>query len=417
MSGVLFRNFSYITLSQAANYLVPLLTIPYISRVVGVEKFGLLEFSYSLVLYFIQLVEYSFDITATRRMAVISHNPVMVSRLFSTVFWSKMLLWSISTLVFVFLLVVSDRLQPYHSALVGYYFITFSFVLSQHWFFQGLQKLGVVALANVGLKLIFALLLFLFVKAESDYYLVAVSTSIGYVLVAVLTFRYAFQLIPELRVYFPGFRLILRNIKNGFYIFSAGMANKFYALSGIYWAGTLLSAAQLGQFSAAHKLYMVVQSMMFYPVQMTLLPHLSKKMRQGFEVYKKTFFRYLKWILLATIAASAFLYLLSPFVVKVLFGKDFLYAYTLFDLFIPSLVAGVFINLIVYQAFIHLKRDDLHLKAHVVMMVLSMVGNFVAIKFFGAPGGAGFRSIMDAFYVLISWRWLTQAFKQQLLKR
>lgn len=416
MSGVLFRNFSYITLSQAANYLIPLITIPYISRVVGVEKFGSLEFSYAIVLYFIQLVEYSFDITATRRMAVISHNAILVSRLFSTVFWSKMLLWGVSTVIFALLLSLSSTLREYLWPLLGYYFITFSFVLNQNWFFQGLQKLGVVALANVGLKLIFALLLFLFVKEESDYYLVAVSTTIGYVLVSVLTFWYAFRLIPELRVYYPGLRLILRNIRNGFYIFSAGMANKVYALSGMYWAGTLISAAQLGQFSAAHKLYMVVQSMMFYPVQMTLLPHLSKKLKEGFEVYKKTFFRYLKWILLATSMASVLLYLMSPFVFKVLFGKDFLHAHSLFDLFIPSLVAGVFINLIVYQAFIHLKRDDLHFKVLVVMMIISITGNYTAIKHFGAFGGAGFRSIMDMLYVLISWWWLLRAFKQHLSK-
>ncbi|GCD78393.1 polisoprenol-linked O-antigen transporter [Thermaurantimonas aggregans] len=416
MSGVLFRNFSYITLSQAANYLIPLITIPYISRVVGVEKFGWLEFSYSVVLYFIQLVEYSFDITATRRMAVISHNPILVSRLFSTVFWSKMILWALSTVIFGLLLATNTIFRAYAWPLLGYYFITFSFVLSQNWFFQGLQKLGVVALANVGLKLIFAILLFLFVKAESDYYLVAVSTTVGYLLVSMVTFWYAFRLIPELRVYFPGFKLIIRNIKNGFYIFSAGMANKFYALSGMYWAGTLLGTAQLGHFSAAHKLYMVVQSMMFYPVQMTLLPHLSKKMMEGFEVYKKTFFRYLKWILLSTSLVSVLLYLMSPFVFKVLFGKDFLHAHTLFDLFIPSLIAGVFINLIVYQAFIHLKRDDLHFKVLVVLMVISITGNYIAIKHFGAIGGAGFRSIMDMLYVLLSWWWLLRAFKQYLTK-
>lgn len=414
MSGVLFRNFSYITLSQAANYIIPLITIPYISRVVGVEKFGALEFSYTIVLYFIQLVEFSFDITATRRMAVIHHNPVLVSRLFSTVFWSKMMLWAVSTLIFAILLMASGHLRPYLLPLVGYYFITLSFALSQNWFFQGLQRLGIVALASVGFKLIFALLLFLLVKEESDYFLVAVSTTVGYVVVSVITFLYAFRLMPAMKIYFPGVRLIVKNLKNGFFIFSAGMSNKFYALAGMYWAGTLLTAEQLGQFSAAHKLYMVMQSMMFYPVHMTLLPHLSKKMKDGFDAYKASLFRFMKWIFLATLAASALVFFLSPWIVRLLFGSDFYESYRIFNLFLPSLIAAVFINLIVYQAFIQLKRDDLHLKAHLVMVIISLAGNYLAIKHFGAFGGAGFRSAMDIVYVLLAWWWLTGAFNRYL---
>ena len=410
MSAVLFRNFSYVTLSQAANYLIPLITIPYISRVVGVEKFGSLEFSYTIVLYFIQLVEYSFDITATRRMAVISENKVLVSRLFSAVFWSKALLWLLSTLIFGMLLLVSETLRPYLAPLVCYYFITTAFMLSQNWFYQGLQKLGIVALSSVGFKLIFALLLFVLVRKESDYYLVALSTTAGYVIVSIVTFLYSFKLLPGLRVYFPGFRLLIKNLKNGFYVFAAGMANKFYGLSGMYWAGMLLSGVDLGRFSAAHKLYLVMQSILFYPVHMTLLPHLSKKLKEGLEQYQRSLFRFLKWILAATIAAVLAIFTISPWIVRLLFGTEFSGTHVIFNLFLPSLVFAVFINLFVYQAFIQLKRDDLHLKAHLVMMVISIVGNYWAIRYFDAPGGAGFRSLMDAVYVALAWWWLKGAF-------
>lgn len=415
MSAVLFRNFSYLTLAQAANYLIPLITIPYISRVVGVEKFGALEFSYTIVLYFIQFVEYSFDITATRRMAVISDNSVLVSRLFSAVFWSKILLWTLSTFIFAIFLIFNESLQKFRLPLLGYYFITTSFALSQNWFYQGLQKLGVVALSNVGIKLVFALLLFFLVKKESDYYLVAVSTTAGYMIVSAITFSYAFKLVPDLRLYFPGFRLLMRNLKNGFYVFAAGMTNKIYGLSGMYWAGILLSGVQLGQFSAGHKLYLVMQSMLFYPVHMTLLPHLSIKLKEGLQAYRKSLYRYLKWILAVTLVIVLAVYGTSPWIIKVLFGYEFEGTHVIFNLFLPSLVCSVFINMFVYQAFIQLKRDDLHLKAHLIMMVVSVLGNYLAIRYYQAPGGAGFRSLMDVFYVVMSWWWLIEVFNKKVI--
>ena len=414
MPAVLFRNLSYVTLSQAANYLIPLITIPYISRVVGVEKYGALEFSYTIVLYFIQIVEYSFDITATRRMAVISNNKILVSRLFSAVFWSKALLWLLSTLIFGVLLLVSETLRPYLAPMVCYYFTTTAFMLSQNWFYQGLQKLGIVALSSIGFKLVFALLLFVLVRKESDYYLVALSTTAGYVIVSMVTFLYSFKLMPGLRVYFPGLRLLIKNFKNGFYVFAAGMANKFYGLSGMYWAGMILSGVQLGQFSAAHKLFIVMQSMLFYPVHMTLLPHLSKKLKEGLEEYRKSLFRYLAWILAVTIVAVLVVFTISPWIVRLLFGTEFSGTHLIFNLFLPSLVFGVFINLFVYQAFIHLKRDDLHLKAHLVMVVISIVGNYWAIRYYHALGGAGFRSLMDVFYTIMAWWWLKGVFKKEI---
>ena len=412
MPAVLFRNLSYVTLSQAANYLIPLITIPYISRIVGVQKFGALEFSYTIILYFIQLVEYSFDITATRRMAVISENTVLVSRLFSAVFWSKVLLWFVSTFTFGLLLSMSNALRPYFIPIVGYYFITTSFVLSQNWFYQGLQKLGIVALSNVGIKLIFALLLFLLVKEESDYYLVALSTSAGYIIVSIMTFFYAFKLMPGLRIYFPGIKLLVKNLKSGFFVFAAGMANKLYGLSGMYWAGVLLSGVQLGQFSAAHKLFLVMQSILFYPIHMTLLPHLSKRLKDGLPAYRRSLFRYLRWNLLLVSGAVSVVLAISPWIVRLLYGAEFDGSHLIFNLFLPSLVFAVFINLFVYQAFLHLKRDDLHLKVHLVMVILSVVGNYLAIKHYQAPGGAVFRSLMDVAYVGLAWWWLNDAFKK-----
>lgn len=406
MPAVLIRNFSYITLSQAANYLVPLITIPYISRTVGVEKFGVLEYSYTLTLYFIQLVEYSFDITATRRMAVIAHRPALVSRLFSTVFWSKIFLWVFGAVIFFALLAFKRHLLPFLPALLGYFVMTVSYIFTQNWFYQGLQKLGILALANVGIKLIFALLLFLLVKKESDYYWVAVSTSVGYLIVSVALFAYSFKIMPLLRLRYPGLGLIFKNLAMGFFVFAGGMANKVYALSGMYWAGFLLSGASLGQFGAAHKLYLVVQSMMFYPLHMTLLPHLAQKVKEGKSFYRKVLFKYIKWLSTPFLAAAIILYLTSGFVIKVLFGAEYSESTWLFQWFIPSLVAGLFIHMFVYQAFIHLRRDDLHLKILVVMMVVSLVGNYFALRIYGPWGGAVFRSVMDIGYVLLAWWWV-----------
>src|SRR5690606_20822477 len=95
----LASNFGYLMIMQIAGYIFPLLTIPYLARVIGVEGFGKIAFAAAVMVWFQTITDWGFSYTATRDVARHRDNLEKVSEIFSNVFWAKSLLALISFLI------------------------------------------------------------------------------------------------------------------------------------------------------------------------------------------------------------------------------------------------------------------------------------------------------------------------------
>src|SRR5690554_5938561 len=94
--SALASNFGYLMLLQIAGYVFPLITIPYLARVIGVDGFGKIAFAAAVIAWFQTISDWGFNYTATRDVARNRDNLEKVSEIFSNVLWAKMLLMTIS---------------------------------------------------------------------------------------------------------------------------------------------------------------------------------------------------------------------------------------------------------------------------------------------------------------------------------
>lgn len=170
------RNFFYRTLYQILTVIVPFITTPYLSRVLGTEKIGIQSFTESIVAYFIMFALLGTGTYGTREVARIRDDKEKASVLFWEIEILQFITGGIALLSWVIFIIFSYQYQIYYLILT---IELLSVIFEITWFFSAFEQIGFIVLRDSIIKLINLLLIFLFVKNENDLfkYIIITSTS------------------------------------------------------------------------------------------------------------------------------------------------------------------------------------------------------------------------------------------------
>jgi polysaccharide transporter, PST family len=383
----LLSNFFSLAIIQGANYLIPLLILPYIVRIIGPEKFGLLTFAQTFVYYFTMVINYSFDYTATREISIHRDDKSRLSFIFSSVFYSKLILFGISTLTFLIIISIVEQFSKDSIVYVVSYLINIGFIFFPSWFFQGIEKLSKTALFNFFIKVIFALIVILSIKQEEDFLMYALSGSVAQILVGAAAFMYVMRHYGINLIRIP-YSEIVDTFRGGLSIFFSNIAVSLYTTTNLIILGFYASETNYGYFSAALKIALVTQTLVVLPLGLTLFPHIAKTMQQSVPEGIKTLRKFLKWISLFTFLLAASIFLFAEELIILLFGNGFTPAVSYLKIlaFMPF-VSGLN-NLVSVQGLLNLKKDKVYLAITMIIFVFSLILNLILVPVYEATGTA-----------------------------
>jgi len=158
----------YLLVLQGFNYVFPLLVYPYLMVTLGAEKFGYIGFSLTITQYFMLVVDFGFNLSATKRVALYKNNKAKLDEIASATLLAKIGLLLICLLAVLVLAFCVPQFRVYSQTLLILFLMvvgnTFSFV----WLFQGLGKIRVLSFVNIISKLLILPLTFVFVKTKED---------------------------------------------------------------------------------------------------------------------------------------------------------------------------------------------------------------------------------------------------------
>jgi len=333
------KNIVSLFILQGANYLVPLITLPYLVRILGPEKYGLIAFSFAFISYFTVFVDYGFNLSATREISRHRHDHKKVSEIFSAVMFIKLAFTVTGFILLSAIASIWPMLSKEWTLISVVYLVVAGNALFPIWFFQGTEDMRSISVVSIVAKVAVVIGIFWLVHKESDYILAAGLQASSMVIAGLISLIMILGK-SKITLVLPDAIQIRTQIREGWHIFTSTAAMTLYTNSNIFILGLITNNVIVGYYSAAEQLVKAAQGLMT-PISQAIYPHISKLVDTSKEMALKFIHKSFIRIGLLSFSLSFLLFILAEPLVLIMLGDKFIPSIPILRVlaFIPFLVA------------------------------------------------------------------------------
>ena len=323
-------NGMWLYILQLFNTVIPLITLPYITRILGPTEYGYFSIAYNLISYFMVIVEYGFHMSGARK-ASLAKNINELHKTFTSIVISRLLLCLgsfVLALLYACLFIETDKQKL---CLILLFLNPLGIVLQQNWLFQGLQRMKFITITSVVARLISLVCIFAFIRDNGDLTLYCVCYSITTVIIGLVGTYFA---ITKIHVHFVKIQLldVINELKSGWYVFTTALSSKIFSAFGITVLGFLSTEHSVGIYSAIYKIPQMIL-LLWNPVSQVMYPINSQKMTASYSQGRKQVNKLAIFIVPVFGLGLLFTALVSRWIIKIAFGVEFSkYYYVIFPL-------------------------------------------------------------------------------------
>lgn len=369
------KNILYSSILTTANYIFPLLVYPYVSRVLGVTNIGICNFIDSIIHYFILFSMMGVTIMGTREIAASKANSLSLDSKFSSI----IALNGITTLLALVSLIVATIFVPQlwenkQMMIYGGVKLISNFMLIE-WFYKGLEDFKYITMRTIGVKCLFVLSVFIFVKDSGDYSIYYLLTCLMVSGNAIINFihsrkfaKFKFKLISFSSVVKSFFTL-------GSYMLITSMCTTF----NVAYLGFSTNETQVGYYTTATKLYSILLAL-FTGVTSVIMPRMSALLANGkMEDFKNLMQKSTDILVAFSMPVIFFTVICASQIILLISGPGYEGAIVPMRIVMPMMLIIGLEQIIVIQGLMPLCKDKVVMKNSVAGATLSLFLNIFLV--------------------------------------
>lgn len=383
MKKSITKNYIYNLVYQILILILPLITTPYISRVLGAEKIGIYSYTISIVTYFILFGSLGIAIYGQREIAYLQEDKERCSKTFWEIVILRFGTMAISMIIFYFTFARNGEYSIYYMILL---LEMFANCLDISWFFQGLEEFKKTVTRNIIIKIISIVCIFIFVKTQNDlikyFWIYVVSTLLGNVSLCLYLPKYINKIeIKDLN--------IIKHLKPTIGLFIPQIAVQIYTVLDKVMIGTIISdKSEVGYYEQSQKIVKMLL-MVITSLGTVMMPRMAntyiKGNKEKIQEYIKNSFNF---VFLLSFPMIFGIIAISNSFVPIFFGQGYEKVSMLMNIIAPILLAIGLSNVIGTQYLLPTKRQKEYTISVIVGAITNFGINLLLIRKYGAIGAS-----------------------------
>ena len=381
------KNIFYNVLLAVSQVLFPLLTFPYLARVLGPENIGLYNFSESYARYFALVAALGISVYGVREIAKKQEQPKALSNTFVELFLINFIATCILSIVYIFTIVYTTKLSS-NASLFYWSFLFFFFqVFVLEWFFTGINQFKYIAIRFFFIRLVFIAAIFIFIKEANDYVkYMQLQVELTFFL-GIINFVYLFKFIDLKNIRLNELNL-LKHLKPLLLLFLTIFSISVYLHFDTVLLGILADNESVGYYSAPLKLVKIIIAVLA-AITAAMFPKMVQFFEQGEMVeFEKMLSQSFELVVSIGIPTTILVYILAPEIIYILFGSSFEHAIIPLQITAPLILIVSLSTIFGFQILSVHSKDSAILKSAVAGMLFSLVASFLFIPKFKQVGAA-----------------------------
>lgn len=359
---------------QIFNYVIPLITLPYVLRVLWPEKYWLISFMWAFVWYFLIIVNYWFSLTTTRDISIHRDDNKKVSVIFWNVITIKFILSILSFIVALIIVFSFEIFSQEYLVFLFSFLMIFGDVFFPIWMFQWMEKMKYITIINVIVKSLFLLPIFIFIKSVDDYYLIPLISSLSFITTWFIAFIMAIRVF-NIQFIAPSIDSMKHHLIEWWHVFISWIFTSLYTTSTTFILWLFTNNTIVGYYASAEKIIKAIQWLIWTIIQ-AIYPNVSQKLKVSREKTIDFLQKITILIWCITLIMSLTLFFWAWIIVGILFWKEFLDSIIILQIlsFMPFIIwiASVFVILTMLNFWYKKELSKIYIFYSIISIVISI---------------------------------------------